>query len=35
MSSKQTHYDEEFKESLVSIYTNSKTKIALCQEYRV
>lgn len=35
MSSKQTRYDEEFKQSLVSLYNNGKTQTALCQEYGV
>ena len=35
MSSKQTRYDEEFKQSLVSLYNNGTTQTALCQEYGV
>lgn len=35
MGSKSTRYDEEFKKSLVDLYHNGKTQVAICQEYGV
>lgn len=35
MATKQTRYDEEFKQSLVALYHNGKTQTSLCQEYGV
>ena len=35
MPTKQNHYDEDFKKSLVALYNNGKTQTSLCKEYGV
>ena len=35
MSTKQNHYEEEFKRTLVELHVGGKTQNALCKEYGV
>lgn len=35
MSTKQNHYDEEFKRTLVELHVGGKSQNALCKEYGV
>ena len=35
MSTKQNHYEEEFKRTLVELHVSGKTQNALCKEYGV